>query len=227
MRANYDAFCFVQLIRVWYETHPDRLRVVHIGGYDGSWDMELVEMLRPIPVEVFSFEPHPANFALMKERFGNNPNLHAINYAIASRPGKRYLYGVDDTRNQGSSFVKGFNAQRGRIGVEALTLPNLCGTLNINRIDLLRMNCEGAELDILDGETDTVFLKRTMILNLCLHGKLPSLLDRPRVLKKQEITRHIMAQGFELRRGYDFRKVSHPPENHTWQVYVKEGVLAR
>ena len=224
MRVNYDAYCMVQLVRLYYEQRPDKLTVLHVGGYDGTWDVHLTETLEGIPVEVHSLEPHPVNYGLMKTTFEGRPNLHALNYAVSSIPGPCSLYGSDDKKSQSSSFVKGFVEGRGRITAEALTLSNLYRTLGLQKVHLLRLNCEGSEFNIFDGKGDLSFLKHTVMINLCLHGKIPSMITREMNHRKLEITELIQSFGFRLARGLspEFLPVV---KDHAWQVYIQKEAV--
>lgn len=223
MKINYDAYCMVQLARLYYERHPERLTVLHVGGYDGTWDVHLTENLEGIPTLVYSLEPHPANYELMRSTFRGHSNLHALNYAVSATPGPCSLYGREDEKNQSSSFIKGFVKGGGRVPAESVTLANLYRTLGLREVHLLRLNCEGSEFSILDGKGDLSFLKHTAIINLCLHGKIPSLITKEMNQRKREITELIQSFGFRLVRGLSPEFLS-VVRDHAWQVYIQREV---
>ncbi len=224
MRLNYDGYCMVQLARMYYTLRPEALIVLHVGGYDGTWDANLVDVLEGVPIHEYSVEPHPANFKLMEQTFTGRSNLHALKYAVSSVPGWCSLYGNDNEKSQSCSFVKGFNEGRGRINVEAVTLSNLYKTLQLSMVHLLRLNCEGSEFTIFDGACDVDFLQRTMMVNLCLHGKISSMITREMNMRKQEITKRIQSAGFRMARGPDHATLL-TVKDHVWQAYIREGML--
>lgn len=220
MKITYDMFCAVLLTRLFYEKHYNPLRIVHIGGYNGEWDLWQKENLS-LPVEIFSFEPHPENYKKLQAAFLQDKKLHAIPLAIGGHDGQTKLYG----RGQGSGiFPKVGDAT---FGAETSTLDSACATYKIRRIDLLRCNCEGAELDIFGPPAGMGFLQCTSIIHLCLHGKDPALVTNEMYFRKMEITQRILDHGFRILYGdisveSTYKK---PITGHIWQVYVKQNLL--
>jgi FkbM family methyltransferase len=102
---------------------------------------------------IYCFEPDPYNF----ERLQKNISLLAQPERI-----KIYNFAVSDSDNEKVSFYRGSSnhwssslIKRGSTGeeviVETITLDTFCSKNNIEKIDILKMDIEGAESDALDG----------------------------------------------------------------------------
>jgi len=103
---------------------------------------------------VFAFEPNPASFGrLAKTVQANGLSVTPFNCAVGRRQGIARL--VDDNCSVTGSVSASRDGDDG-YPVEVVGLDEIVPTLDINRIDLLKIDTEGAELDILCGATTTL-----------------------------------------------------------------------
>jgi FkbM family methyltransferase len=110
--------------------------------------------------EVYSFEPNPAAFTKLQERFALSSKVHLFNKAVASKDGKArlfmYKYNSDDSVfwSQGASLFESKDDidQNNFVEVEVINilafLKDLCEKKS-SPIDVLKMDIEGAEYEIL------------------------------------------------------------------------------
>jgi FkbM family methyltransferase len=113
--------------------------VFDVGGLEGTF----VESIhQKFGCKVYVFEPVPAYFQGIVDRFSTNPNITVINKAIAHKGGEMALC-VDGDKS--GFFGKGSMTQ-----VDCLTLDKAMSELHVQQIDLLKLNIEGAEYDVLD-----------------------------------------------------------------------------
>jgi FkbM family methyltransferase len=108
------------------------------------------------------FEPDPFAFARLEERFADAPNVRLVNAAAGTREGRVYLRRTADfdERPKGAS-VKSTILEGGRgisenaadmVEVRMVDFPTHLRTrlAEVREIALLKMDIEGAELDILE-----------------------------------------------------------------------------
>lgn len=113
--------------------------------------------------EVHAFEPEPDNFARLRLhlRLNGAANVHATRAAVFSDVGpvalNVFTTGLNAWHSLGrprlpDPFRRGAIAEpAGAIDVEATSLDSYCSEHGINRIDFLKIDVEGAELDVLRG----------------------------------------------------------------------------
>ncbi|MDP2673193.1 MAG: FkbM family methyltransferase [Nanoarchaeota archaeon] len=98
--------------------------------------------------KVYAFEPMKENYELLKENIKLNyaKNIEAINKAVSNKSGKLKFY-VSQTKNKGqNSFYKLSDTQK-QISVEKISFKNFIK--KIPKINFLKIDCEGAEYEIL------------------------------------------------------------------------------
>jgi FkbM family methyltransferase len=95
---------------------------------------------------VIAVEGNPSSFGMLERfaRLNDLRNVHAVNTVIADRPGTFRITTDDDW--QSNSILSGPDPQPGRgVAVAGTTVDLLCESLELPRIDFLKMNIEGAE----------------------------------------------------------------------------------
>jgi len=121
--------------------------VVDIGGHIALFSIFAARYARQ--GIVYTFEPVPDNFEFLKQNLQLNSisNVVPIQKAVASESGKRTLY-VSQSCTGGSSFVP-YKDRPEELPIEALSLPDFIKQYDIRDINFLKMDCEGAEYEIL------------------------------------------------------------------------------
>ncbi|MBW2992989.1 FkbM family methyltransferase, partial [Candidatus Woesearchaeota archaeon] len=98
--------------------------------------------------KVFAFEPHPANYKLMLHNIKQNKikNIKAAQKAVSAKTGKIKLF-VSKV-NTGMHSLYETDSKKA-ILVDSTTVPEILTKYGISKIDILKIDAEGAEYDII------------------------------------------------------------------------------
>jgi len=107
--------------------------------------------------KVVALEPNPSVYSLLLENIRTNhlgDHVQAIQKAVAGEPGTATLHATDRFGGGMSTLDPSFLASTGtpvdhEYEVEVTTLDRLMDELSLDRVRLVKLDCEGAELSIL------------------------------------------------------------------------------
>lgn len=119
--------------------------VVDIGGYEGNFSKTISLVFNP---HIFIIEPANEFYNNLKKMFSNYYKIKVCNYAIGSSRREEILYACDDK----SSFFQEWAEMEDEDYFEMVsvfTLSDFMKCNSINKIDLLKINVEGAEYEII------------------------------------------------------------------------------
>jgi FkbM family methyltransferase len=97
---------------------------------------------------IYAVEPNPDSLAKLRHNTAPFENVKVINRAIAGTNGWSALY-VSSTCHESCSLMKRDKGWRS-VEVPTLTLDTLRKGLKLSKIDLLKIDVEGAELEVLE-----------------------------------------------------------------------------
>ncbi len=126
---------------------PSNGVIVDVGAHIGSFSLYAASVRKAR--RVFSYEPCPDNFTLLKEnieRNGLGKVITPIAKAVAATNENRTLHLSSKTSGSHSLFGKGRPIQ-----VQCVTLKQILDDNNIDHVDFLKLDCEGAEVGILQN----------------------------------------------------------------------------
>jgi FkbM family methyltransferase len=131
--------------------------VIDIGANAGLFSLRV--FARHPHARVLAFEPLPRHLAMLERQIASNPGLGITVDARAVFGEKKTVEIRFDSRREFSTDaslfpVKGADAS---VTVEATTLADLYDRYAVVRCHLLKLDCEGAEFDILYKCPDRVF----------------------------------------------------------------------
>jgi FkbM family methyltransferase len=116
------------------------------AGGDVTFDLELI---RRYGVHVRAIDPVPAYIESALAEAGGDPRFSVYQAAIATRDGPLRM---QVTHHTGSSSVSaaGLYESDSFIELPGRTLPSLMGELGDERVELLKLDIEGAEYDVME-----------------------------------------------------------------------------
>ena len=153
--------------------------VVDLGGNEGNFSRL---MNARFGCTCYTVEPMPALFAGL----ARGPKLHAFNLAIAGENGPLTFFTSTDPT--AGSLLHRPDVPDGQITVQGVTLDRFVRDNNIKRIDLLKMDIEGAEVAVFESLSDET-LKKVRQISIEFHDFMPEVMstqDVKRIRQKLE-----------------------------------------
>lgn len=113
---------------------------------------------------VIALEPYPEYFELAQENIKINHlenKITLLPYALAEESGEMEFYVSTNNPNANTlrptEYIKSFNPFDRKIKVKTITLQELFTELNISRVYLLKLDCEGCEYSVLPYLPDNLY----------------------------------------------------------------------
>ncbi len=145
----------------------DGWTVIDIGAGLGDFAVHVAKG-RPHST-IYAYEPFPQSFALLQEnlRLNQIENVKVFPYAVCAQAGPTCLYLQSEA--VAHTIVRPESGTLGdTIEVSGLTLDQIFAELQLTHCDYLKMDCEGAEWDILFNTSPATLHK---IKHLCLESR--------------------------------------------------------
>jgi len=139
----------------FYEIKNDDV-VVDVGAHVGIFTLKAAHKAK----QVISVEPFLPNYNLLVYNIKQNHlnNVLFVNVALADFCGKTRLYIYDDSLSHSiqREFVASSFLKNDFTNVKTFTLDKLLETLRLDSVDFIKINVEGAELNVLRGASKTI-----------------------------------------------------------------------
>lgn len=155
----------------FYEGHTvdaDRV-VVDVGAHIGAFALRAA-VFAP-GVRVYAYEPSPSNYRLLAHNIGRNglgERIVASRAAVCESRGRRRLY-LDSMNSAANSLCIPVENGDGFAEVDVVTLSDVFDAHGIQRCGFLKMDCEGAEYEIL-AQTPDKYLRKVQKISLEYHA---------------------------------------------------------
>jgi FkbM family methyltransferase len=141
-------------------------RVLDIGANIGVYTRRLAKLTGDTG-EVYAFEPHPRNYALLSKFTFHLPAIKAVHAAVSDREGTLDLYVSDDLNVDHRTYLTAEKRTRQQV---------LCNSIDFflagKTADFIKMDIQGAEYGALRGmqKTLTSSPRLTMLMELWPYG---------------------------------------------------------
>ncbi len=134
----------------FYKLQEDDV-VIDVGAHVGVFSLKAAKRART----VVAIEPHPFNYRLLLRNIASNRlrNIIPMNLALSDYNGiaKLYIGNKSDSHTIKKEMRGILSQHRYYVEVEVKTLDQLMDELKISRVSFIKIDAEGAELDILKG----------------------------------------------------------------------------
>ena len=170
--------------------------VIEGGGYVGEWALWLHNTHK---CNLHVFEPSPDNYKQIVDLFGMKEKVVLMQRALWDTDGLETIYLLDGKPNGNSLYDRSKCGQKlcGEELVMTTRLDTYMNNYGIDRVDLLKLNVEGAEVQILMS-LDWDMARRIKNITYSTHeGKIIGVEDCVR------IRTHLQSIGYEVERYTD------------------------
>ena len=134
--------------------------VVDIGGHIGSFTVKAAS--QAINGKVYTFEPFPSTYTVLKKNTENLQNVQVQQTAVSGSSGTQELFFSSSNPAENSLLRRTDNS----IEVPLVTLQEAFNMHHIKTVDLLKVDCEGAEYDILFNAGDSLSIVQKMVMEV-------------------------------------------------------------
>ena len=143
---------------------PPRPNIIDVGANIGIFSLRLLA-LKP-GATVLAYEPLPSNFSVLHDNADLNPQvrdrLRVFQCAVSGKneSEQRIYFDPDKPNTPTASLIQSFAASnRKSVQVPTVSLDAIVEEHALERIHLLKLDCEGSEFDILSGASPEVLAK--------------------------------------------------------------------
>ena len=137
---------------------PKEGTIIDVGANIGLFAMYFCAQ-RPF-AQVCAFEPHPKTFARLRENVQHNnlENVRVFQEALSNRCRRIKLLETQSSHMNRIDDLSGLSVESG-VFIDVTTLDKFCTYMNVDEIAFLKVDVEGADVDVLLGGT-TMFQER-------------------------------------------------------------------
>ncbi len=144
-----------------YFPQKDNPIIIDIGAHIGCFSLYIGKELKKNNPRIYSIEPSDDNFDYLKKNNRlNRTDLKCFNLAITDKNGEGFL----DREQSSDSFTVRETMNGGIIKhyqkCQTMTLESFCQKEGVEKIDLLKVDCEGDEYKIFNQSID--FIKKNI-----------------------------------------------------------------
>lgn len=179
IKIRVDSTDLMALTNVWmikeYEIEKFHINkndiIIDIGAHIGLFSLLVSKSC--LDGKIFSFEPIQENFNLLVDNLKSNKlnNVFPFNLAVAKNTSDVKLF-LDNDDSAHSIFRKDTNF----VSVKSISLQKIFDDNDINFCKILKLDCEGAEYEIIDSLPDKYFEKiQNIIIEYHLADSKPEL----------------------------------------------------
>ena len=176
---------FHQVYDRFYDINKDDV-IIDVGAHVGVFTIR--EAHRVERGFVLAIEPHPFNYLLLTSNIKANKltNVQALNLALWSSNGSQKLYLGSSS---GSHSLKYYLKDREKyIEVQTRTLDSIVKELGIKRVNFIKIDVEGSEMEVLFGARETLKRNNPVISVAAYHTP----------TEIQEVTKYLQGKGYQV-----------------------------
>jgi FkbM family methyltransferase len=185
-------------LKRFYEARGDAMRynyalnekslVFDLGGYEGQWSSEIYSRYRS---KIYVFEVYRPFAQAMERRFLYNPDISIFGFGLSNAN----TFAKISLDESGSSMHKQAALM---VDIELVSAAEFMKKHNIEFIDLMKLNIEGAEYDLLDHLIETGYHKIIRNLQIQFHSFVPDALERMTKIREQLSATHTVTYQFDF-----------------------------
>lgn len=176
--------------RLYYEIN-DQCIVFDIGGYEGQWASDIYSMYR---CKIHIFEPVISFAENIKKRFKNNSDIIIHQFGLSDDNKNVEISIKDDS----SSIIKHERNKNNTCIVKLVSVEEFFRENNIKKIDLVKINIEGAEYELLEHLLDKGYIKNIINIQVQFHSFFPNAEKRMLNIQKRLMETHELTYQYRF-----------------------------
>jgi FkbM family methyltransferase len=187
---SYDA----AIVGFFYATAPDpdilvdadigeTSIVLDVGAFVGEWSERVQQRYA---ATIYAFEPSPDAFRSLRRRLGDAPNVSLFEVGLSDRDA---VTSLDLSQGPGATLFGDPSSDR-LATVHVRDVVGMLAELQLDHIDLLKVNIEGAEYDLFDRLIDAGWLERIGAVSVQFHEWHPHAHRRRRRIRRELARTH-------------------------------------
>jgi len=163
-------FLFSKIMAKWEPISIIKLNesdvIIDVGANVGYYTLQLSQYLGNTG-KIISIEPDPETCDTLKKncQLNNLKNIIIHNCAISSKTGVITLYKSETHSGESSIYSTSIENKKSSISIPSYSLDDLLNT-KYSKIDFIKIDVEGAELDVLKGGTKTLKITKKILIEL-------------------------------------------------------------
>ena len=191
-----------------YKIKPGHV-ILDIGAHIGCFS--LLAATKATKGKIYSFEPAADTYSVLEKNVQTNnlSNIKTFRAAIAAKNGIVLLYHDTATGNWGHSITKAISGEAEQ--VNCFTLESFIESENLQHIDFIKFNCEGAEFGIIIN-TSAEILQKIKCMLILYHGYLED------SISKEQMADHLASAGFHIHNRY-----KNKDDDSGWMIAYQAG----
>lgn len=137
--------------------------IIDVGANVGYFSLFMLS--QNAKSKVLAFEPIPKNFELLNQYKLENPgfDFQIFNMAVTKPSQKSITLNFDESDDfTTSASIFNSQEQKNQLEVESISLENIFKDNDLDKVDLVKLDCEGSEYDILYNTSDKILEKISM-----------------------------------------------------------------
>lgn len=178
-------------LRLNYQLNPDSV-VFDVGGYRGDFADNIINKFG---CKVHLFEPSKESYEFSSIRFAGMNNIICHNFGLGSYTRQEVML-LDENR---SRVAKEIISEIDKVTqIEILDILEVLSSLNLDYVDLLKINTEGSEFEILERLLLTGTISKFGYLQIQFHNFFEDAQERVHEIRER------LKKTHELEWSYDF-----------------------
>lgn len=166
-------------LRLDYDLNEESV-VIDGGGYVGGWSTDIYNKYK---CNIYIFEPVKYYFDLLTKKFIENDKVHVYHVGLSNSNKD-----IDISISSDSSSV--YNKNGKMENIKLVDIKSFLGDLDIDKVDLMKLNVEGEEYNILDRMIETDMVKDFDNLQIQFHRFVDKYDDRKKFIDSKILTSH-------------------------------------
>jgi FkbM family methyltransferase len=175
-------------IRFAYDNLNAGSVVFDLGGYKGQWASDIYSSYL---AKVYIFEVYTPFYNHIAKRFTGNSNINVYNFGLASQT-KTEQITIDVFST--SSFKKSDNM----VDIHLKKASDFITEHGVNKIDLMKINIEGAEYDLLEHIIESGIINNIGDLQIQFHDFVPNAFNEMTAIRNKLSKTHYPTYKFDF-----------------------------